>query len=167
MLIELRQWTLADTEVLTTLCNAVDRRYLSDRMPDPYTETDAKTWLTMVAENDSVTGVFRAIVVDGLVVGSISVEQKSDVYRIDGEIGYMLLSDYWNQGIMTKVVQQMCAIAFRSLPLKRITANPFQPNLASIQVLRKNGFVHEGTLRNAVVKHGKIFNLCVFGLVKL
>ena len=54
-----------DSKELTALCNAVDRSFLSDRLPYPYTEEDAKAWLNMVAQNDSVTGIYRAIVMDG------------------------------------------------------------------------------------------------------
>lgn len=35
--------------------------------------------------------MFRAIVVDGEYVGSVSVEGKDDVYIKDAEIGYILL----------------------------------------------------------------------------
>ena len=65
MNIELRQWIMSDSKELTALCNAVDRSFLSDRLPYPYTEEDAKAWLNMVAQNDSVTGIYRAIVMDG------------------------------------------------------------------------------------------------------
>jgi ribosomal-protein-alanine N-acetyltransferase len=121
----------------------------------------------MVAQNDSVTGIYRAIVMDGQPIGSISVEQKDDVFRIDGEIGFMLHGNYCNKGIMTETVRQMCTVAFRDLSIERITANVFHPNTASIQVLRKNGFVHEATLRNAVIKNNEIYDLCIFGLKKL
>ena len=39
-------------------------------------------------------------------------------------------------------------------------------NVASIQILKKNGFVHEGTLKRAVIKNGVIYDLCIFGLIK-
>ena len=42
---ELRHWVLSDAKELTNLCNAVDRHYLSDRLPNPYTEKDAAKWL--------------------------------------------------------------------------------------------------------------------------
>ena len=157
---------MSDSKELTALCNAVDRSFLSDRLPNPYTIKDAEDWLCRVSQNEAVSGIYRAIVADEKVVGSISVEQKEDVYRIDGEIGFMLHGDYCNKGIMTEVVRQMCTIAFRDLPIERITANIFQPNTASMQVLSKNGFVHEATLRNAVIKNNEIYNLCIFGLTK-
>ena len=155
-----------DSKELTALCNAVDRSFLSDRLPYPYTEEDAKVWLNMVAQNDSVSGIYRAIVMDGQPIGSISVEQKEDVYRIDGEIGFMLHGDYCNKGIMTEAVRQMCTIAFRDLPIERITANIFQSNTTSMQVLRKNGFVHEGTMKRAIIKNDLIYDICIFGLTK-
>ena len=78
MAINLHTWTPADKPALMALCNAVDRTYLSDRLPYPYTEADADWWLGMVTENDGKEGVWRAIVVDGQVVGSISVERIAE-----------------------------------------------------------------------------------------
>ena len=157
---------MSDSKELTALCNAIDRSFLSDRLPNPYTIKDAENWLCRVSQNEAVSGIYRAIIADEKVVGSISVVQKEDVYRIDGEIGFMLHGDYWNNGLMTEAVSQLCRIAFNDLSLERITANIFQPNTTSMQVLRKNGFVHEATLRNAVIKNNEIYNLCIFGLTK-
>jgi len=52
MTVDLHKWTFADRESLMALCNAVDRTFLSDRLPYPYTEADADWWLGMVAGND-------------------------------------------------------------------------------------------------------------------
>ena len=49
MTITLHKWASADKEALMALCNAVDRTFLSDRLPNPYTEADADWWLGMVA----------------------------------------------------------------------------------------------------------------------
>ena len=37
----MHKWTFADRESLMALCNAVNRTFLSDRLPYPYTEADA------------------------------------------------------------------------------------------------------------------------------
>ena len=158
--IELRPWTLSDRKELISLCNAVDRRFLSDRLPYPYTEKDADEWLNMVSENEAVTGVFRSIICEGKLIGSISVEKKDD----DAEIGYMLLNEYANKGIATEAVKQICPIAFNTLSLEQITAYVFQPNIASTRVLQKNGFKYNGTIQNAVVKNGEACDLLAFGL---
>ena len=86
MKVELKKWSLDDKKQLMDICNSVERDYLSDRLPYPYTEECADWWLNMVLEHDGKDGVFRAIVADGKIVGNISVEQKSDVYRKDAEI---------------------------------------------------------------------------------
>ena len=60
----------------------------------------------MVNKSEGIDGMFRAIVVNGNVVGSIAVERQADVFRLDGELGYMLLTEYWNHGIMSEVIPQ-------------------------------------------------------------
>ena len=162
MKIEIKQWALSDAKELTSLCNAVDRRFLSDRLPNPYTEKDAEEWLKTVSENEAVTGIYRAIVYDRKLIGSISVEKKDD----DAEIGYMILNDYSNKGIGTEAVRQVCSIAFKVLSLEQITANVFQPNIASIRVLLKNGFKYKGAIPNAVIKDGNVYDLLIYVLTE-
>ena len=162
MKIEIKQWALSDAKELTSLCNAVDRRFLSDRLPYPYTEKDAEEWLKMVTDNDTITGIYRAIVCDGKPIGSISVEKKDD----DAEIGYMLLNEYSNKGLATEAVKQVCTFAFKVLSLEKITANVFQPNIASIRVLLKNGFKYKGAITNAVIKDGNVYDLLIYVLTE-
>ena len=164
MTIDLHKWTSADRESLMALCNAVDRTFLSDRLPYPYTEADADWWLGMVAESDGKEGVWRTIVVDEQIVGSISVERLANVQRNAGSIGYMILTPFWSQGIGTEAVRQICRIAFRELALERIIGEVFPENLASARVLEKNGFRLEGTKVGAVVKGGTAVDVRVYRL---
>ena len=162
MAITLHTWNTRDKPALMALCNAVDRTFLSDRLPYPYTEADADWWLGMVAENEGKEGVWRAIVVDGLIVGSISVERLANVQRNAGSIGYMVLTPFWSQGIGTEAVRQICGISFRELALDRIIGEVFPENLASARVLEKNGFLLEETRAGAVVKGGKAMDVRVY-----
>lgn len=162
MTVDLHKWTSSDREALLALCNAVDRTFLSDRLPYPYTEADADWWLGMVAGNDGKEGVWRAIVVNKQIVGSISVERLADENRAAGSIGYMILTPFWSQGIGTEAVRQICGIAFRELALERIIGEVFPENLASARMLEKNGFRLEGTKVGAVVKGGKAMDVKVF-----
>ena len=141
-IVVLRKWSPTDKAELIALCNAVDRTYLSDRMPFPYTEEDADWWLGMVRLNEGKNGVFRAITVDGRIIGSVSVERNSD-NRKEGELGYMLLTEHWSKGFATEAVAQICEIALHELDLDKITAKVYEPNIASIKVLEKNGFIFE------------------------
>ena len=166
MTVKLLKWTQEMKPDLIKICNNADRSFLSDRLPYPYTEESADWWLEMVAKHDGKDGIFRAVAADGKIVGNISVEQKSDVYCKDGEIGYLLLTDCWSKGIMTEAVRQICAAAFSELEIIRITGLVYAPNIASQRVLEKNGFVREGLQKNAVYKAGKIYDLCLFGKLK-
>ncbi|MDD7050485.1 MAG: GNAT family protein [Lachnospiraceae bacterium] len=81
-------------------------------------------------------------------------------------LGYLLLTEYWNRGIMTRVVEEICQIAFDKLELIRITANVYEPNIASARVLEKNGFILEGRMRKAVKKADRIYDVCIYGKVR-
>lgn len=129
----------------------------------PYTEDDAKWWLNMAGEHDGKDGIFRAIIVDGEYVGNISVEVKDDVYCKDAEVGYLLLTNKWSNGIMTEAVKQICSIAFSQLDIVRITGLVYKPNIASQRVLEKNDFILEGIMKSAVFKNNNIYDLCVYG----
>lgn len=163
MEMQLREWRPADADALVALCNAADRTYLSNRLPDPYTPEDAAWWLRMVAEHDGQDGIFRAITVDGRIVGNISAEQKSDVYCRDAEVGYLLLAEYQGRGIMTQALRQLTALAFEKLDIVRLTGLVYAPNTASCRVLEKNGFQPEGRMKNAVTKGGALYDLCIYG----
>ena len=120
----------------------------------------------MVKENDDKKGVFREIVFNGKVVGTISVEQKEDVYRKDSEIGYYLLQEVCSKGVMSEAVRQICEIAFEKLDIIRITGLVYKPNIASRKVLEKNGFILEGVMEKAVIKNENIYDLCIYGKVR-
>ncbi len=166
MKMELKKWSFEDKEFLIKMCNTIDRNYLSDRLPNPYTNESAEWWLNMVKENDEKKGVFREIVVDGKIIGTISVEQKEDVYQKDSEIGYYLLQEVYSKGIMTEAVRQICEIAFEKLDIIRITGVVYEPNIASRKVLEKNNFLLEGVMKKAVIKNNNIYDLCIYGKVR-
>ncbi len=164
--LKLLQWTTDLQDDLIQICNAVDRRYLSNRMPYPYTAKDAAWWLGMVKEHDGKDSIFRAIVVDGNVAGTISVEGREDVHCRDSEIGYFLLTEYHSRGLMTEAVRQICSIAFSKLNILRITGLVYSPNIASQKVLLKNHFVLEGTQRKAIDKNGEVYDSFLYCKLK-
>ena len=164
--IRLEKWSQEDKFRLNALCNSIDRSFLSDRIPCPYTDRDAEDWLSMVSELDGKEGIFRAIKHGGRIIGNISVEKKTDIYRLDGEIGYFLLDEYKGQGIMTEAVSWICELAFFELDICRITGLVFADNPASARVLEKNGFELEGRMKQAVIKNGILHDLLIWGRVK-
>ena len=116
----------------------------------------------MVAESDRKEGIWRSIWADGDFVGSISVERKAEDDKVVGEIGYMILTPFWAQGIGTEAVRQVCGIAFQELELDRIIGQVFPENVASVRVLEKNGFRLEETIVEKVIKSGMVRDVKLF-----
>ena len=164
--VSLRPWTMEDKEDLARLCNGVDRSYVRNSLPFPYTEKDAEWWIGMTLDRDGKDGVFRAVCLDGKVVGNISVEQGTDVYRCGAEIGLYAGPGRLVPGDHDRGSRLICKEAWRLLDILRITGRVYEPNRASRRVLEKNGFELEGLLKQAVDKNGNIYNLCIYGKVK-
>lgn len=163
MNIKLEKWTKDDREILQMLCHNAERKYLSDRLPYPYTLEDADWWLNFVAENEGTNGIFRKVLVDGKVAGNITVERLPDIRKNDGEIGYVFDKTYWGKGIATEATKMICETAFSELSLIRLTGQVYEPNISSRKVLEKNGFILEGVLKNAVTKGNSVYSLCIYG----
>ena len=91
MKIELKKWSIEDKESLIRICNTIDRNYLSDRLPNPYTNESAEWWLNIVKENEGKTGIFYSIwneLYDSF-IHSVSVSNEaglSDIFIFPGII---------------------------------------------------------------------------------
>lgn len=163
MQVLIQKWKMEDAEKLQQLCDQADRRYLSDRLPHPYTLQNATEWIQYALQQEKAQkGIFRSIVVHHHIVGNISIERKEDVRCLEGEIGFLLDKTYWSNSITSKAVDLICKEAYKQLPLQRISALVYAPNIASRKVLEKNQFVLEGILRKAIFKDGKIYDACLY-----
>ncbi len=66
------------------------------------------------------------------------------------ELGYMLDKEYWNHGYMSEALGEILRYGFHKLNLHRIQAWTHPDNKASSRILLKQGFIHEGLLREYV-----------------
>ncbi len=82
------------------------------------------------------------------------------------EISYDLDFDYWNRGLMTRILNEICNFAFIKLDVYRIQATVLCENNASIRVLEKLDFKNEGLLKNYAVKDGRIKNSYMYAKTK-
>jgi len=82
------------------------------------------------------------------------------------EIGYELQRAYWEQGIMSEALRAIVTFAFATMGLSRIEAVVNEGNERSQGILRKLGFMHEGTLRQRSFFHDRFWNEDYFGLLK-
>ena len=166
MCFELREWRLSDVASLAENANNINVwNNVRDYFPYPYSEKDGEQFIEMCL-NKPKPATDLAIVVDGKAVGGIGIVLQNDVERIGAEIGYWIGENYWNKGIMTKVVKEMTEYVFLNFPLHKIYAPIFDFNIASQKVLQKAGFEREGILKQAAIKNDKIIDLHYYSLLK-
>jgi [ribosomal protein S5]-alanine N-acetyltransferase len=164
--ITIRPWQLADIPHVAENANNIKIfNNLRDGYPFPYTEKDAREFIEMGMKENPMHVLF-AIEVDGLAAGSIGAFFKTDVYRLNAEIGYWLGEKYWRRGIMTEAVRQIVEYLFTNKELHRLYAEPFAHNHGSRRALEKNGFRHEATFRQNVVKNGELQDSCIYALLR-
>jgi len=139
---------------------------LRNVFPFPYTYEHAEWYVKKCIEKGEVNQLCRAIVVNGEAVGSIGVFVREDVYCKTAEVGYWLGEPFWNNGLMSEAVKQLCDEAFKTFDIIRIFAEPFAYNIGSRRTLEKAGFVLEGIMKKSVYKRGEIFDSCMYALIK-
>jgi RimJ/RimL family protein N-acetyltransferase len=115
------------------------------RVPHPYSEADARSWIDRMAEarlngDEFVFAVTRKE--DGAYLGSCGLHKR------DGEafeFGYWLGKPFWKQGYATEAASRLAAFAFLELGLQSVIARYFHDNPASGHVLEKLGCLPDGT----------------------
>jgi len=82
-------------------------------------------------------------------------------------IGYFLAESQWGQGIAAEATRIVVKFLFEDVDVNRIQAEVMPANERSKRVLLKNGFIKEGTLRQASLWSGKgIVDLEIYGLLQ-
>ena len=82
-------------------------------------------------------------------------------------IGYRINDRFWGRGIATKTVKAMVEYLFNDIGINRIQAFVMPENTKSLNVLRRNNFVEEGTVRQGYVWKGKgVVDLVLFSMIK-
>jgi len=98
-------------------------------------------------------------------VGVIGVNDVSHVHH-RCELGFWSVPVMWGKGYITEAAKAVLQFAFEELHINRIQATVETDNPASIAVLRKLGFTHEGTLREYEMNKDRYIDLMYFGLLK-
>lgn len=92
-------------------------------------------------------------------------------YRIQvencrSEIGYMLLPEYQNQGVITEAIDAVLSYGFDVMDLHSVEAIIDPENGASEKVLLKNGFVKEAHILENEYFDGKFWDTVIYSLLK-
>jgi len=162
-MITLRQYKESDAERLVELANnAAVSRFLVDTFPYPYTMEDAQWWISTGCHD----GIMRLIEKDGVFVGAVGALFGKDEKRKQFGIGYWLGEPYWRQGIAAKALTLFVDELFATTDVERLQAWVYSENIASARVLEKAGFTRDAVLRNALYKHGKLYDELVYSRLR-
>jgi len=163
-MINLRYFKDEDTELLLKyLNNNAVTQYITSAIAKPYTLVDALWWINA----GSKTQYIKAIEHNGILVGCISATVGNFEYDRSAELGYWIGQEHWGQGIATAAVKAFSEFLFNETELVRLFVSVVSENSASIKVLEKNGFTHEGLLKKASFKNGKFYDESLLSKVKL
>jgi [ribosomal protein S5]-alanine N-acetyltransferase len=164
--IVLRPWVISDASKLALIAdNKKIADNLRDIFPFPYSLKDARDWLNIILPENNPPRFF-AITINNLLVGSIGIVSKTDIYTKNFEIGFFLSENYWGKGIATRAIKAATSYAFSDFDIVRIYAESFSDNTGSRKALEKAGFKLEATLKNNIIKNDIIKDSCIYSVLR-
>jgi RimJ/RimL family protein N-acetyltransferase len=163
----LRPFRLEDASEVQRLAGDREVAATTLRIPHPYPEGAAETWITSLAPRfaagDSVAfAITRRL--DGALLGAIGLDITREHER--AELGYWIGKPFWGQGYCTEAARAVVNFAFDVLRLHRITAAHFAHNVASGRVMQHIGMTYEGNRIQEIKKWGNFEDLMLYGLVR-
>jgi len=162
-MIILREFKAGDKAQLLRILNEPEViKYLSSKIPNPYTDQDAQWWIS----TGSKMGIVKAIEFNGSLVGCIGAARGDFEYQRSAEVGYWIAKDYWAQGIATQAINELVPLVFETTDIVRLFAAVFSANIASMGLLSKCGFELEAVHKREIYKDNEFYDNHVFSKLK-
>lgn len=127
-----------DAKAFAEVANNMAIASQMSRLPHPYTQKDAESWIAATSANDNPHKVSLVITLkDGTVAGSAGIGQMENG---ESEITYFLGQAHWGNGLATEAAQAIIDHAFAGMDFERIIGRCGAANRGSRRVLEKCGF---------------------------
>ncbi len=142
-------------------------RYL-DRDPDKdlkATKAKMREILDAEEKNDAVFWMLELKNNPGVAIGNIAY-WRMDKPNFRTEVGYTLLPEYWQKGIMKEALQKTSDYIFNTCGFHSIEANINPDNLASASLLESCGFRREAYHRQNMYHNGKFLDSAIYTLLE-
>lgn len=145
------------------------RAATEERIEDHHTADNAATLLAVPKDDPDGSGESdptgeNGTVTAGEPAGSFQLYPIDDG-RGSANLGLWLHPDAWGHGYATEATAHLLEYGFRERGLRRVSADALAPNRASIALLERLGFVHEGTRREAAFADGEFVDSEEYGLL--
>jgi RimJ/RimL family protein N-acetyltransferase len=128
------------------------------RVPSPYREEDARTFLAGASESSFAVVDSRT----GELVGMIGVRDVGDSV---GQIGYWVKREARGRGVATRALRLVSEWGFEELRLARLQLIAEPENVASQRVAEKAGFQRDGLLRAFAEMKGRRPDFYMYSLL--
>jgi RimJ/RimL family protein N-acetyltransferase len=103
---------------------------------------------------------------DNNLIGYIGIK-KIDYHISKCELFYFIDNYFEGKGIISKAISEVISLCFNELKMNKIFICTSKINFGSQQIALKNGFIHEGTLREEFKNHeGVLEDINYYGLLK-
>ena len=136
---------------MTSLKRLEDAEKMITSFPKTFNSNRGIRWGMVVKESDAFIGT---VGLNNLNAGSKR-----------AEVGFELHPSFWNKGYTSEAVKEVITYSFNVLGLHRLGAVTFPQNDASISLLKKLGFLKEGTLRGYLFQNNESHDAFVFSLL--
>ncbi len=164
--IRLRDLMLSDKErYLKMMTDEEVTKYLSDEdipLNLEQTEQEIKFWGGLFYRKQSIFWTIADSKTDTF-MGTIGFNTWNFSNR-RAEVSYDMMREYWNQGIMTKVLTNTVIFGFKKMNLHRIEARTMLNNIASQRLLEKVGFKQEGIMRGYRIIRGEPVDVYIYSI---
>ncbi len=124
---------------------------LVERITEGYRLSSAIGWGITLKKNNKLIGN----------IGYHIIEKEN--YR--AEIGYMLISDLWQQGFMSEAIKEVLKYGFDVMKLHSVEAKIDPENEKSKGILKKFNFISEGFFKENYFFNGQFLDTEVFSLL--
>jgi [ribosomal protein S5]-alanine N-acetyltransferase len=162
----LRPWGIEDVPRVTEICADPEISRWT-RVPSPYTEEHARTWIEQTIRDwDERKHAAFAVTEagSGEVVGAIGLRLHED-YALQGSIGYWVAGEARRRGVATGALRLVARWALRELGLPRVQLVTDPENVPSQLVAERAGFRREGLLRSYIELQGGRRDCLMFSLL--
>jgi RimJ/RimL family protein N-acetyltransferase len=136
---------------VSALVQLADNRHVAQmlaRMPHPYGEAEARTFIAMSQVRQPGASYALTLAGTGTLVGCAGLNVRDRGL----ELGYWIGEPYWKRGYATEAAHALVDLAFRSTGISVLHASVRVINPASRRVIHKCGFQYAGQgMMNSIV----------------
>ena len=161
----LRPYRLSDAAELRRLIGEYEVARTLATVPHPYPYGEAERF---IAGRRAAFGAGKSVelavtLAAGELIGGIGL--RLNAQHGGAELGYWIGRPFWRRGYATEAAGAMLDYGFAQLGLRRIAARHFGSNPASGRVMVKIGMKCEGTMRQALLKWGRVEDDVCYGIL--